>query len=154
MKAVKHCRHVKEDGIACQSPAQRGESYCHFHVRYKGRPLRNWRARRTLRVNDLRLPPPEDFHAIQFSLNEVVQALTLGPSRLGRGRQGSARTEPGQHETTRGVVLEATARAVKQWTTPGKEMMAAANKSQRIKILRYAFYYEDFAREFCARYRF
>ena len=34
MKPVKHCRHVKEDGIACGSPALRGENYCHFHLRY------------------------------------------------------------------------------------------------------------------------
>ncbi len=45
MKSVKHCRHVKEDGIACGSPALRGQSYCHFHLRYKGYPLRTWNRR-------------------------------------------------------------------------------------------------------------
>ena len=42
MKSVKHCRHVKEDGIACGSPALRGQGYCYFHLRYKGYPLRIW----------------------------------------------------------------------------------------------------------------
>ena len=42
MKSFKYCRHVKEDGIECGSPPLRGESYCHFHLRYKGYPLRTW----------------------------------------------------------------------------------------------------------------
>jgi len=42
MKLVRHCRHVKEDGIVCHSPALRGQSYCHFHLRYKRYPLRTW----------------------------------------------------------------------------------------------------------------
>ena len=42
MKPVKHCRHVKQDGIACGSPALRGQGYCYFHLRYKGYPLRTW----------------------------------------------------------------------------------------------------------------
>jgi hypothetical protein len=42
MKLVRHCRHVKEDGIACGSPALRGQGYCYFHLRYKGYPLRTW----------------------------------------------------------------------------------------------------------------
>ncbi len=78
MRSVKHCRHVKEDGIVCHSPALRGESYCHFHLRYKGHRLRTWRGRRILGVRDLHLPPPDDLYAIQFSLNEVVQALASG----------------------------------------------------------------------------
>jgi hypothetical protein len=48
MKPFKYCRHVKEDGIPCGSPALRGESYCHFHLRYKGYPLRTWPNRRRL----------------------------------------------------------------------------------------------------------
>ena len=87
MKSVKHCRHLKEDGIACHSPALRGESYCHFHLRYKGHRLRTWRSRRILGVRDLHLPPPHDFGSIQFSLNEVIQALAAGrldPDEAGR----------------------------------------------------------------------
>jgi len=78
MKTIKHCRHVKEDGIACGSPPLRGESYCHFHLRYKGRRLRTWSGRRTLRVKDLHLPPAIDLHAIQLSLNELVRAVASG----------------------------------------------------------------------------
>jgi hypothetical protein len=78
MKTIKHCRHVKQDGIACGSPPLHGESYCHFHLRYKGHRLRTWRARRTLAVRDLHLPPPENFPAITFSLNRVLQALISG----------------------------------------------------------------------------
>jgi len=78
MRSAKHCRHVKEDGIACHSPALRGESYCYFHLRYKGHRLRTWRGRRTLGVRDLHLPPPNDLHAVQFSLNKVIQAIASG----------------------------------------------------------------------------
>jgi hypothetical protein len=87
MKSAKHCRHVKEDGIACHSPALSGESYCHFHLRYKGHRLRTWRARRILAVRDLHLPPPHDFGSILFSLNKVVQAIAAGrldPDEAGR----------------------------------------------------------------------
>ena len=87
MKSVEHCRHVKEDGIACGSPPLSGESHCHFQLRYKGRRLRTWRARRTPGVKDMRLPPPDDFHAILFSLNKVAQALAsgrLGPHEAGK----------------------------------------------------------------------
>jgi hypothetical protein len=78
MRTVKHCRHVKEDGIACGSPALRGESYCHSRVRYKGHRLRTWRGRRTLRISDLHLPPPDNFSAITFCLKRVLLALRTG----------------------------------------------------------------------------
>jgi hypothetical protein len=87
MKSAKHCRHMKEDGIACHSPALRGESYCHAHLRYKGHRLRTWRSRRMLGVKDLHLPPPDDLGSILFSLNEVIQALAAGsldPDEAGR----------------------------------------------------------------------
>ena len=42
MKPFKYCRHVKQDGIPCGSPPLRGENYCHYHLRYKGYPLRTW----------------------------------------------------------------------------------------------------------------
>jgi len=87
MKFVKHCRHLKEDGTACHSPALRGESYCHFHLRYKGHRLRTWRSRRILGVRDLHLPPPHDLGSILFSLNEVMQAIAAGrldPDEAGR----------------------------------------------------------------------
>jgi len=90
MKSAKHCRHVKEDGIACHSPAPRGESYCHSHLRYKGHRLRTWRGRRILGVRDLHLPPPHDRGSILFSLNEVVQALAAG--RLDPMRQAGSCT--------------------------------------------------------------
>jgi hypothetical protein len=78
MKTIKHCRHVKEDGIACGSPPLRGESYCHSHLRYKGNRLRTWRGRRTLRISDLHLPPPDNFSAITFCLNRVLLVLRSG----------------------------------------------------------------------------
>lgn len=72
---VKHCRHMKEDGISCHSPALRGESYCHFHLRYKGHRLRTWRGRRSGGLWALHLPPPDDLPSIQISLWKVMQAL-------------------------------------------------------------------------------
>jgi len=75
---TKLCHHLKEDGISCHSPAVSGESYCFFHLRYKGHRLRTWRGRRSGGVWTLHLPPPADLASIQFSLWKVMQALAAG----------------------------------------------------------------------------
>jgi hypothetical protein len=78
MSSAKHCRHVKEDGIVCHSPPLRGESYCYFHLCYKGHRLRTWRGRRREPPVILDLPPPDSLQAIHFSLNQVIHALAAG----------------------------------------------------------------------------
>ncbi len=52
---VRLCRHVKQDGVRCQSPAMRPEEYCYHHLRYKG--VRLWTGGLLLRGHwKLRLP--------------------------------------------------------------------------------------------------
>jgi len=91
MKSVKRCRHVKEDGIACHSPALRGESYCHFHLRYKGYPLRTWNRHR---LGGLHFTRSMAFNlkAAQANLKRVEKLLSSGtcsdPERAGIIRYG------------------------------------------------------------------
>ena len=86
MKSVKHCRHVKEDGIACGSPALRGQSYCHFHLRYKGYPLRTWNRRRLAGLHFTR-SMAFNLKAAQATLKRVEKLLSSGtcsdPKRAG-----------------------------------------------------------------------
>ena len=78
MKPVKHCRHVKEDGIACGSPALRGQSYCHFHLRYKGYPLRTWPNKRRLGGWHFTLRTALNLKAAEADLKRVERALSSG----------------------------------------------------------------------------
>jgi len=72
---LRTCDHLKEDGIYCQSPALRGRDYCYFHLKLRGRRLNMARARVLAADQPLDLPFPEDMHAVQISLFEVVNAL-------------------------------------------------------------------------------
>jgi hypothetical protein len=72
---LRTCDHLKEDGIYCQSPALRGRDYCYFHLNLRGRRLNMARARVLAADQPLDLPFPEDMHAVQISLFEVVNAL-------------------------------------------------------------------------------
>jgi hypothetical protein len=78
MTPVRHCRHVKEDGIVCQSPALRGQSYCYFHLRYKRYPLRTWSNQH--RLVGLRLTRRMAFNlkVAEANLNRVKRLLASG----------------------------------------------------------------------------
>ena len=78
MKLVRHCRHVKEDGIVCHSPALRGQIYCHFHLRYKRYPLRTWGNQ--LRLAGLRLTRGMalNLKAAEADLKRVERLLASG----------------------------------------------------------------------------
>ncbi|MGO9519588.1 MAG: hypothetical protein ACLPND_21330 [Candidatus Korobacteraceae bacterium] len=78
MKPVKHCRHVKEDGIACGSPALRGQSYCHFHLRYKGYPLRAWPNKGRLGGWRLTRRTAFNLKAAEANLKRVEKMLASG----------------------------------------------------------------------------
>ena len=78
MKSVKHCRHVKEDGIACGSPALRGQSYCHFHLRYKGYPLRTWPNKRHLGGWHFGRRTAFNLKTAEANLKRVERALSSG----------------------------------------------------------------------------
>ncbi len=83
---VQLCHHVKEDGISCHSPAMRGEGYCYFHVRYKGRPLRTWRNRHHLFGWRFTPRSLSSLPAIQASLKKVEMALAAGCADPQRAR--------------------------------------------------------------------
>jgi hypothetical protein len=72
---VKRCHYLKADGTSCQSPPLRGEKYCHSHLRFKGRPVRTWRGRRSDTPDRLLVPPPKDLREHQIRLSRVIHAI-------------------------------------------------------------------------------
>lgn len=75
---VKLCQHRKEDGKLCRSPALRGQNYCHFHIRYKGYPLRTWPNRRRLGGWHFTRAMALDLKAAEAMLKRVERALFSG----------------------------------------------------------------------------
>jgi hypothetical protein len=73
--SVPVCNHLKEDGVFCSSPALNGRKYCYFHINQRARRLKSARARRRGDNPALNLPFPEDMHAVQVSLAEILWAL-------------------------------------------------------------------------------
>jgi len=62
------CRHIKPNGVRCESPALRGHAFCYFHSKLHS----------TTRIgieDDFRLPLPEDAAAIQLSIARTFEAL-------------------------------------------------------------------------------
>jgi hypothetical protein len=81
---VKRCHYLKADGTSCQSPPLRGEKYCHSHLRFKGRPVRTWRGRRSDTPDRLLVPPPKDLREHQIRLTRVIQAVAENRMDLDR----------------------------------------------------------------------
>jgi hypothetical protein len=78
----KECRHIKTNGLKCESPALRGKPYCYFHTR-----LHNLaRAPKPAADEPIKLPVLEDSSTIQFALAQVLDGL--GSSRLDPRRAG------------------------------------------------------------------
>ena len=84
---VKRCHYRKADGTSCQSPPLRGEKYCHQHLRFKGRPVRTWRGRRSDAPDRLLVPPPKDLRDLNVRLSRVAQAIARGEIDLDRARR-------------------------------------------------------------------
>ena len=72
------CRHVKEDGTYCGSPALQSRKYCHHHLTHLGRRLRRARALRDNVPYRLDIPALEDLAAVLVALSEITQALGSG----------------------------------------------------------------------------
>jgi hypothetical protein len=72
------CRHVKEDGVYCGSPALRDRKYCYYHLMQRGRRLRRVLAQSRNEPCQLNIPPLEDLRSVRVALSEVVQALASG----------------------------------------------------------------------------
>ncbi len=80
------CDHLKEDGVYCNSPALRDRDYCYFHLNLRGRRLKAASARALGPDQPINLPFPEDMHAVQLSLFEVLNGLAnnrIDPKRAG-----------------------------------------------------------------------
>ena len=90
------CRHVKEDGAYCGSPALRDRKYCYYHLMQRGRRLRRARA---LRDN---LPYRLEIQSLGQSLRRARRphrhrsGPRCRPTRSSHRRQDSLRHPAGQ----------------------------------------------------------
>jgi len=72
------CRHVKENGAYCGSPALQGRQHCYYHLTHRARRLRRALALSRNQPCPLVLPPLEDLGSVPVALSEIVQALAAG----------------------------------------------------------------------------
>jgi hypothetical protein len=78
------CRHIKTNGIQCQSPQLGGESYCYFHSRlYKTH--RAYLGGR-LPPGSLTIGPMENRESIQLAISVVINALAAGAIETNRAK--------------------------------------------------------------------
>lgn len=106
------CRHIKTDGIRCQSPALAGETFCYYHARlHRDHPapltaqkiVDSWNegmaeaiigggedpmqiARAYPRQNEFNFPPLEDAESIQFAASMLFHTIAQGHVHLSRAR--------------------------------------------------------------------
>ena len=67
------CRHIKPNGLRCESPALRGGHFCYYHSK-----IHTIGAEPHAKYGPLRLPPPEDPAAIQLSVARISNAVLNG----------------------------------------------------------------------------
>jgi len=72
------CRHVKEDGAYCGSPALRERKYCYYHLMQRGRRLRRARALRDNVPYRLEIQSLDNLYAIRDAISDIAQALAAG----------------------------------------------------------------------------
>ncbi len=82
------CRHIKTNGLQCQSPALRRQELCFFHARLH---QRHAGFRHTDSAPDLLVPgrhielaPLEDRESVQVALSVVINALATGQLETSR----------------------------------------------------------------------
>jgi hypothetical protein len=68
-----HCRHIKTNGLRCESPALKGGQFCYYHSK-----VHTIGAEPHLRFGPLQLPAPEDSAAIQLSVARINDAIING----------------------------------------------------------------------------
>jgi hypothetical protein len=64
------CRHIKTNGLRCESPALRGSHFCYYHSK-----IHTVGAEPNLKYGPLQLPAPEDAAAIQLSVARINDAI-------------------------------------------------------------------------------
>ena len=67
------CRHVKANGIRCQSPALTGAHFCYYHSK-----VHTIGAEPNAKFGSLQLPAPENPAAIQLSVACISDAIING----------------------------------------------------------------------------
>ncbi len=66
------CRHIKEDGSYCGSPALRDRKHCYYHLMQRGRRLRRARALRDNVPYRLEIQSLDNPYAVRNALTEIV----------------------------------------------------------------------------------
>jgi hypothetical protein len=64
------CRHIKTNGLPCESPALKGNPFCYYHSK-----VHTVGAEPHLRYGPLQLPPPEDAASILLSVARINDAI-------------------------------------------------------------------------------
>ncbi len=82
------CRHIKTNGLRCQSPSVSETVYCYFHTRLHRhhaayRP-QGEAARYVIAGQHVQLLALEDHEAVQTALSVVINALALGQLETSR----------------------------------------------------------------------
>jgi hypothetical protein len=67
------CRHIKPNGLRCESPALRGTNFCYFHSK-----LHSLGVEPDAKYGPMRLPSPEGPAAILVSIAKINDALING----------------------------------------------------------------------------
>jgi hypothetical protein len=78
MSQYETCRHVKEDGAYCGSPALRERKYCYYHLMQRGRRLRRALALRDNKPYRLEIQSLDNLYAVRAALTDIAQALAAG----------------------------------------------------------------------------
>jgi hypothetical protein len=82
------CRHIKANGLQCQSPNLHTEPWCYFHSRLHQRhtPFRYSEAARGYLIpgRDIQLSALEDRESVQVALSVVINALATGQLETSR----------------------------------------------------------------------
>ena len=65
------CRHIKTNGLRCESPALKGGQFCYYHSKTHTLGAEG-------KFGPLQLPPPEDSAAIQLSVARINDAILTG----------------------------------------------------------------------------
>ena len=73
MSMYKLCRHIKPNGLRCESPALNGGQFCYYHSK-----LHSIGAEPNLKFGPLQLPPPEDRAAVQLTVARINDAIING----------------------------------------------------------------------------